>query len=187
MRSSLARAAPPGGRLAIDVRREANILFVALCLVRDGSRWGDWPDYLSACRQPRRFRGRRPRPPLRHTDVRMMPGPCLTVWTGSHRRMGPGRVWRPSCRSSAISSTPTAVGWCTGAACVRAYFWSTVDSLLLTACVGAYFWSTVHSTYSSPVTMSSRLTAPTHSLRCAARSTPCPQDTHAHHDTHCLF
>jgi len=29
------------------VRREANILFVAMCLVRDGGRWDDWPDYLS--------------------------------------------------------------------------------------------------------------------------------------------
>ncbi|CEM21039.1 unnamed protein product [Vitrella brassicaformis CCMP3155] len=33
--------------IVFDVRREANVLFVAMCLVRDGGRWDDWPDYLS--------------------------------------------------------------------------------------------------------------------------------------------
>ncbi|CEM03945.1 unnamed protein product [Vitrella brassicaformis CCMP3155] len=33
--------------IVFEVRREANILFVAMCLVRDGGRWDDWPDYLS--------------------------------------------------------------------------------------------------------------------------------------------
>ncbi|CEM03957.1 unnamed protein product [Vitrella brassicaformis CCMP3155] len=66
--------------IVFDVRREANILFVAMCLVRDGGRWDIWPDYLSVLSAAREVTL-----PIRITDAdvgvaaRLNAPPCLAA------------------------------------------------------------------------------------------------------------